>query len=107
MLLNIFNNIIKVQRELSKNVKVLALRYLLATCQVKDTWKVNTAIRTIMASIIEDPYDFISEATAEAAVALCKTLLPAKKQIFNKFNENLCLNVSLLYKPIDMSLKEK
>ena len=107
MLLKIFDNIIKIQRELAKPVKMLALRYLLSTCQAKDSWKLNTAIKTIMACVTEDPYQFISEATAEAAVALCKTLLPAKKQIYNRFNENICMNVSSLYKPIEMSLNEK
>ena len=105
--MKILNNIIKTQRELAKNIKILALRYLLAASQDQEVQNLNLVIRCIMESIVDDSYQFISEATAEAATILSKTLLSTKKLIYTKFNLNLCTNVSSKYIPTEVSLKEK
>ena len=106
--MKILNNIIKTQRELAKNIKILALRYLLAASQdQQEVQNLNLVIRCIMESIVDDSYQFISEATAEAATILSRTLLTTKKPIYTKFNLNLCTNVSSKYIPTEVSLKEK
>ena len=107
MLLKIYNNIIKTQRDLARNVKILALRYLLVNNPKDEVQNLNIVIKCIMDSFAEDHYEFVSEATAEAAVALSMALVSSKKPIYNKFNMNLCTNMSSKYIPLEISFQEK
>jgi hypothetical protein len=64
-------------------------------------------IKCIMDAIKEDPYEYVSQATAEAAAGLSRALMKTKRVVYNKFNSNLCLNVSTNYEPRVMNLKER
>lgn len=97
----------KIQRELMKNVKILALQYLINYTDSNEVQNINVVIKCIMDSIKEDSYDFISQATAEAAAGLSLKLMKTKKVVYNKFSSNLCLNVSTNYQPTELNLKEK
>lgn len=60
-----------------------------------------------MDAIKEDSYNFISESTAEAASGLSLRLIKSKRVVYNKFNSNLCINVSTNYQLTEINLKEK
>lgn len=60
-----------------------------------------------MDAIKEDSYNFISQSTAEAASGLSLRLVKSKKAVYNKFNSNLCINVSTNYQLTQINLKQR
>lgn len=60
MILRIMNNITKIQRELMKNIKILALQYLMQFNESNEVQNLNAVIKCIMDAIKEDSYNFIS-----------------------------------------------
>jgi hypothetical protein len=97
MILRILNNIMKIQRELLKNIKILAVQYMINYNQPSEVQNLNMVIKSIMEAIKEDSYNFISEATAVAAAGLSMSLVKTKKVVYSKFNTNLCFNISTNY----------
>ena len=97
MILRILNNIMKIQRELLKNIKILAVQYMINYNQPSEVQNLNIVIKSIMEAIKEDSYNFISEATAIAAAGLSMSLVKTKKVVYSKFNSNLCFNISTNY----------
>ena len=97
MILRILNNIMKIQRELLKNIKILAVQYMINYNQPSEVQNLNMVIKSIMEAIKEDSYNFISEATAIAAAGLSMSLVKTKKVVYSKFNSNLCFNISTNY----------
>jgi len=87
----------KIQRELLKNIKILAVQYIINYNQLSEVQNLNMVIKSIMEAIKEDSYNFISEATATAAAGLSMSLVKTKKVVYNKFNYNLCFNISTNY----------
>jgi len=87
----------KIQRELLKNIKILAVQYIINYNQPSEVQNLNMVIKSIMEAIKEDSYNFISEATAIAAAGLSMSLVKTKKVVYNKFNYNLCFNISTNY----------
>ena len=82
-----------------RNLKILALRYVLKYQEGKEVQQLNMVIKCIMESVKEDSYCYLSQATAEAAALLSQALLKHKRVVYNKFNSNLCLNLSTNYTP--------
>ncbi len=87
----------KIQRELLKNIKILAVQYMINYNQPSEVQNLNMVIKSIMEAIKEDSYNFISEATAVAAAGLSMSLVKTKKVVYSKFNTNLCFNISTNY----------
>ena len=87
----------KIQRELLKNIKILAVQYMINYNQPSEVQNLNMVIKSIMEAIKEDSYNFISEATAIAAAGLSMSLVKTKKVVYSKFNSNLCFNISTNY----------
>ena len=87
----------KIQRELLKNIKILAVQYMINYNQPSEVQNLNMVIKSIMEAIKEDSYNFISEATAIAAAGLSMSLVKTKKVVYSKFNTNLCFNISTNY----------
>ena len=87
----------KIQRELLKNIKILAVQYMINYNQPSEVQNLNIVIKSIMEAIKEDSYNFISEATAIAAAGLSMSLVKTKKVVYSKFNSNLCFNISTNY----------
>ena len=87
----------KIQRELLKNIKILAVQYMINYNQPSEVQNLNMVIKSIMEAIKEDSYNFISEATAMAAAGLSMSLVKTKKVVYSKFNSNLCFNISTNY----------
>ena len=87
----------KIQRELLKNIKILAVQYMINYNQPSEVQNLNIVIKSIMEAIKEDSYNFISESTAIAAAGLSMSLVKTKKVVYSKFNSNLCFNISTNY----------
>lgn len=51
MILHIFNNIMKIQRELLKNIKILAVQYTIQYNEPNDVQNLNAVIKSIMEAI--------------------------------------------------------
>ena len=87
----------KIQRELLKNIKILAVQYMINYNQPSEVQNLNMVIKSIMEAIKEDSYNFISEAPAIAAAGLSLSLVTTTKVVYSKFNSNLCFNISTNY----------
>lgn len=88
-----------------KNIKILALEYLIQCNDSNEVQNLNVVIKCIMDAIKEDSYNFISQSTAEAASGLSLRLIKSKRVVYSKFNSNLCINVSTNYQLTEINLK--
>lgn len=60
IILRIMNSIVKIQRELCKNVKILAVRFLVQYNEPNEVQSLNIVIKSIMEAMKDDTYHFIS-----------------------------------------------
>lgn len=85
----------------------MVTRYLIQYNEPNEFQNLNVVIKSIMDAMKEDNYAFISETAAKAALGLTLSLIKNKKMICNKFNSNLCTNISTNYQVSDLKLNEK
>ena len=104
-MLSLLNKIMKVQRSLSKDVKVLAVEYLVQYNHPKEAGPLNQVIRSIMDGMKDDNYCFVSDSVARAAKGLSLAVYSSKRVVYTKFNHNLCFTVGSSYTPSQLKLQ--